>query len=124
MYIHTYIPLIPDNCLWAQSLKKNETKWSVVWTFKPLEEVVRLVGNTAGDAAAAYTCSGLLYALSGESEDAIHVTKIAYNQRSVPHTHTPSIPGPNPNKISKYRHSQPINGLQSFFVGKRLRKVR
>ncbi|CAH2989003.1 unnamed protein product [Chilo suppressalis] len=71
----------PDKVI--RSLKKVEHKWKIVWTFKPLDEVMRLVGNATCDAAIALTKIGIGYRLTGESEEKIEVKMLTFKQRNI-----------------------------------------
>ncbi|KOB77919.1 putative Retiin [Operophtera brumata] len=53
------------------SLKKTESKWKVVFTYTPYEEVSRLISNSTCDMAAMWTKNGLVYRIAGESEEKV-----------------------------------------------------
>ncbi|XP_061707746.1 LOW QUALITY PROTEIN: cilia- and flagella-associated protein 43 [Cydia pomonella] len=71
----------PDNLV--RSLKKCESQWKVVWTYEPADTVLRLVSNAVGTAASLWTKTGMVYKMTGESEEKIDVELVTFKQRGI-----------------------------------------
>ncbi|KAI8428338.1 hypothetical protein MSG28_002530 [Choristoneura fumiferana] len=71
----------PDPLL--RSLKKCESQWKVAWTYQPPDTVLRLISNSNSTVAVMWTESGMVYKITGESEEKIDVELFTFKQRHI-----------------------------------------